>query len=211
MAIAKRKKRFFDVEIPIIGKTTQLVAFDISELEGKYIKYDLTRILKGKNILLDLKVHIENEHATSYPIELKLIPFYIRRMMRKGTDYVEDSFSVDCKDAKIKIKPFLITRRKVSNAVKKALRENAKKAIEDYLKSKTSVEIFDEILRNRVQKEFSLKMKKIYPLSLFEIRSLKVEKVFEVPKEEPKKESKKKAEKSVAEETEKTEEFADEE
>jgi len=175
MAIAKRKKRFFDVEIPIIGRETQIIAFEVEELEGKDIKYDLTRILKGKNILLDLKVHVQDGHATTLPVELRLIPFYIKRMMRKGTDYVEDSFLVDCKDAKIRIKPLLITRRKVSKAVRKSLRENAKKEIEEYVKSRTYNEIFDEILRNRVQKELSIKMKKIYPLSLFEIRSLKVE------------------------------------
>ena len=51
MAIAKRKKRFFDVKIPIIGKTTQLQAYEIKELDGRLIQYDLTRILKGKSML----------------------------------------------------------------------------------------------------------------------------------------------------------------
>ena len=160
MAIAKRKKRFFDVEIPIVGKTTQLIAFDVEELEGKYIKYDLTRVLKGKGILLDLKVNVkigkegEGNHATSTPVELKLVPYYIRRTMRKGTDYVEDSFSVNCKDAQIKIKPILITRRKVSRAVRNALRRKAKEELEEYAKSKTSDQIFEEVLRNKIQKDF---------------------------------------------------------
>lgn len=200
MAIAKKKKRFFDVEIPIVGRETQLIAFDVEELEGKYIKYDLTRILKGKNIILDLKVKVKDNQATANPVELKLIPSYIKRMMRKGTDYVEDSFSVKCKNADLKIKPLLITRRKVSKAVRKSLRENAKKEMEEYIKTKTCEQIFEEILKNRVQKELSIKMKKIYPLSLFEIRSLKAENITEIPKE-PKS--------SKKEET--AEEFADEE
>ena len=176
MAQAKRKKRFYDVEIPIIGKETQIIAFDVNELEGRYIKYDLTRVLKGKNILLDLKVHVKDGHPTTVPVELRLIPFYIKRMMRKGTDYVEDSFPIKCKDSELRIKIILITRRKVSRAVRKSLRENAKKEIEEYSKTKTYNELFEEILKNRVQKELSMKMKKIYPLSLFEIRSLRVEK-----------------------------------
>lgn len=200
MAIAKKKKRFFDVEIPMVGRETQLIAFDVEELEGKYIKYDLTRILKGKNIILDLKVKVKDNQATANPVELKLIPSYIKRMMRKGTDYVEDSFSVKCKNADLKIKPLLITRRKVSKAVRKSLRENAKKEMEEYIKTKTCEQIFEEILKNRVQKELSIKMKKIYPLSLFEIRSLKAENITEIPKE-PKS--------SKKEET--VEEFADEE
>jgi len=63
MAITKKRKKFFEVDIPLIRKQTQLYAFDIKELEGRDIKYDLTRILKGKNILLRLKVSVEKDNA----------------------------------------------------------------------------------------------------------------------------------------------------
>lgn len=214
MAIAKRKKRFIDVEIPLIGRETQLIAYEVEELDGRYIKYDLTRILKGKSFLLDLKVSVKNGEAIATPTELRLVPYYIRRTMRKGTDYVEDSFSAKCRDAQILIKPLMITRRKVSKAVRKVLREKAKAEIEEYVKGKDYERIFEDVIRNKVQKEFSLKMKKIYPLSLFEIRVLKVEKVLENPKEESKKESveKKSKKKNSEEKTEEvSESFTDEE
>jgi ribosomal protein S3AE len=174
MAIAKKKKRFFDVDMPLIGKQTQLMAFELEELEGKEIKYDLTRILKGKSILLNLKVSVKEGKAISSPKEMNVVSYYLRRMIRKGSDYVEDSFKTTCKDGEILIKPFLITRRKVSNSVKKALREEAKKEIINILKDKNTEEIFEELLRNRLQKTLSLKLKKIYPLSLCEIRTFKV-------------------------------------
>lgn len=183
MAKAKRKKKFFDVEMPIIRRETQLQGYELKDLENRIIKYDLTRILKGKSALLQLKVKIEGEKATSVPIGLKLLPYYLRRMIRKGTNYVEDSFSTDCKDAQIRIKPFLITRRKVSRAVRKALREKTKKELIEYVKTKNSKEIFEDILKNQLQKTLSLMLKKIYPLSLCEIRILKVEKEFEQKKE----------------------------
>lgn len=174
MAIAKKKKRFFDVEMPLIGKETQLLAFELEELEGKEIKYDLTRILKGKSILLNLKVTIQEGKAISKPKELNVVSYYLRRMIRKGSDYVEDSFKANCKDCEFLVKPFLITRRKVSNPVKRALREEAKKEIINFFKDKKAEEIFEELLRNRFQKILSLKLKKIYPLSLCEIRTFKV-------------------------------------
>ena len=183
MAKAKRKKRFFDVDMPIIRKETQLQAYELKDLDGRLIKYDLTRLLKGKSLLLQLKVKVEGEKATSVPRELKLLSYYLRRMIRKGTNYVEDSFSTDCKDAQIRIKPFLITRRKVSRAVRKALREKVKKELVEYVKTKNSEEIFEEILKNQLQKTLSLKLKKIYPLSLCEIRTLKVEKEIKQEKE----------------------------
>jgi ribosomal protein S3AE len=176
MAINKKKKKFFDVDMPIIGKQTQLFAFDISELNNKFINYDLTRILRGKSILMQLKTKVENEKATATPTQITLMPYFIRRMIRKGTDYVEDSFLAECEDAQLRVKPFLITRRKVSREIKKALREKAKEEITNQLKGKTSEKIFDNVLKNRLQKDLSLILKKIYPLSLCEIRVLKIEK-----------------------------------
>jgi len=176
MAIAKRKKKFFDAEIPLINKTTQVLAYELKELEGKLISYDLTRILKGKSALLQLKIKITEDKAIATPKHIRLLPYYLKRMVRKGTDYVEDSFSADCDDAELRIKPFLITRRKVSRAVRKALREKAREELINYVKDKQIKNIFEEVLKNKLQKDLSLKLKKIYPLSLCEIRVLKVEK-----------------------------------
>ncbi len=189
MAQQKRKKKFFDVDMPIINKQTQIFAYEISELEGKYIKYDLTRILRGKSILMQFKVSINENKAIAHPRGILLMPYFLRRIVRKGTDYVEDSFTADCKDASIKIKPFLITRRRVSNAVKRELRKKAKQEIIKYIKDKTTQKIFEEILKNKTQKELSLILKKIYPLAVCEIRFIEIEKELETkPKESPKKE-----------------------
>ena len=103
---------------------------------------------------------------------------FLRRVVRKGTDYVEDSFSAESKNAKLRIKPLLITREKVSKKIRKVLREKAREELIKYVKSKDSEEIFEDILKGKFQKELSLKLKKIYPLSFCDIRILKVEKLF---------------------------------
>jgi len=172
MAIAKRKKKFFDVNIPIIGKETQMQGYEIAELNNRFMKYDLTRMLKGKSVMLTLKVIVKDDKATATPTKLLILPYFIRRMVRKGTNYVEDSFLTECKDAKLKIKPFLVTRRKVSRAVRTALRNKAKEELIDYAKDKTSEQLFDEIIANRLQRQLSQKLKKIYPLALCEIRAM---------------------------------------
>lgn len=179
MAIAKRKKKFFNIEIPLIKKETQLLGFEEKELEGRKVDYDLTRILRGKSMMLRLKVKKDNENLTTIPIQIKLLPYYLKRMTRKGTNYVEDSFSAECSDAQIRIKPFLVTRRKVPRAVRKALREKAREELINYCKDKTSEILFDEIIKNKIQKNLSLILKKVYPLSSCEIRILKVEKFRE--------------------------------
>ena len=176
MAQAKRKQKFFDVDMPIIKKETQLYGYDIKDLDKRIIAYDLTRLLRGKGTILKLKVHVEGDKAVAEPIEIKIMPYFIRRMMRKGVNYIEDAISTKCKDAVLRIKPFLITRKKVSKAVRKALREKAHEEITEYVKTKSVKTLFDEIMKNKIQKSLSLKLKKIYPLSLCEIRFFAIEK-----------------------------------
>ncbi|MEA3414098.1 MAG: hypothetical protein U9Q99_01050 [Nanoarchaeota archaeon] len=176
MAIAKKKKRFYKIQLPLIRKETELIALDIKELKNKHIKYDMTRLLKGKSMVLTFKTKFEGEELIAKPVESRLLPYYLKRMVRRGTNYIEDSFSTESKDSIIRIKPFLVTRKKVSRAVRKALRNKAKEELIIWAKENTSEVMFEDILRNKMQKELSLKLKEIYPLSLCEIRVLKVEK-----------------------------------
>ncbi len=176
--------------MPLIKRATDLLAFSPEELEDKLITYDLTRILKGKGALLQLivKKTKDSEELTSVPRQLKLLPYFLKRMVRKGSNYVEDSFSTECKDAQLKLKPFLITRRKVPRSVRKALRNLCKEELTKYVKDKTTEDVFDNILKGMLQKELSIKLKKIYPLSLCEIRRIKFENKLAEKKEEPSKE-----------------------
>jgi len=182
MAQAKKRKKFFDVEIPIINKKTDLIAYNIEELNGKFIIYDLSRLLRGKNTLIQLKIKVDNSKATSTPKKMWLLPQFLKRMVRKGTNCVEDSFSITCKNAQVKIKPFLVTRKKVSRAVRKALRNKAKELLIENMKNENIEEIFDALLKNKTQRTLSLTLKKIYPLSFCDIRVIEVEKFLEKEK-----------------------------
>jgi ribosomal protein S3AE len=176
MAQAKRKKRFFEVDVPIIRKETHLQAYEPEEIDGKTIKYDLTRLLKGKNVILYLKVKKEDNKFVAYPTKMETIHSSLSRIVRRGTDYVEDSFLIDCKDYQLKIKPFLITRRKVHKSIRKALRNKAREELINEMKDKNAETIFEDLIKNQIQKNLSLKLKKIYPLSACEIRILEVKK-----------------------------------
>jgi len=174
MAQEKRKKKFFDVEIPIINKKTELYAYEQKELENKSIKYDLTRLMRGKGLLLTLKVKLNDGKLVSYPKKLSILPYFIRRILKKGTNYVEDSFTTKAKDNEVIIKPFLVTRRKVSRSIRKSLRNKCKEELLDYIKDKDSESLFEELLRGQLQRNLSQKLKKIYPLSFCDIRILEL-------------------------------------
>ncbi len=168
------RKKFFEVKIPLTAAKVHLYGYSQEELEGSTVKLDLTRSLKGKNLELRARVKLRENELVGEFISLQLLQSYIKKIMRRGINYVEDSFEVECKDAKLVIKPFLITRKKVSRKVRSFIRETAKKYLIAKAKIRTSEELFSEIIANKLQKELSLKIKKIYPLGLCEIRMLKV-------------------------------------
>jgi len=182
--ITKRKK-FIEVDIPITNMKTELVGNTAEDVKGKTIKLDLTRQLRGKSVELTLKIITKNEKPIAIPKKITLMPYFIRRMIRKRISYVEDSFTAPTQESLVKIKPFLITRKKVSRVVRKTLRNLTKNWLEDYLAERTDQEIFKDILSNRLQKPLSFKLKKTYPLSLCEIRILELIRPLK-PEEVPK-------------------------
>ena len=184
-AIIAKRKKFLEIEIPIIKSNIEIVANSLDEIKDKTIKLDLTRQLKGKSIEATLKINVEDKKATAFPVRLELMPYFIRRMIRKKISYVEDSFDVKSLESLLRVKPFLITRKKVSRAVRKALRNRTKNWLEDYISTRKNSEIFDEILTNKLQKSLSLVLKKTYPLSLCEMRVLEIKRSLsqeEIPK-----------------------------
>ncbi|MBS3087840.1 hypothetical protein J4226_04570 [Candidatus Pacearchaeota archaeon] len=166
--MAERKK-YIDVKVPFLGETLRVLGTP-QELDDKTIKLDLTRKLRGKG--LTVKLRIFNREGTLYaiPNSLILASSYIRRMMRKRTDYIEDSFQVRCTDAKVTFKPHLITRKKVSRVVRKNLRNTTKDFIIEYTKERDYMTVAQDIYDGTLQKTLLPKLKKVYPLSFCDIR-----------------------------------------
>ena len=184
-----RRRKFIDVDVPIIRSKIEVIGESPNELKNRTINLDMTRQLKGKSVELVLKINLEKEKPVAFPFKIKLMPYFIRRMIRKRLSYVEDSFQTTSQESMLIIKPFLITKRRVSRAIRKTLRNKAKNYIEDYIAERKDDKIFSEILSNRMQKSLSLILKKTYPLSLCEIRVLEIVRPLkedEIPKIKPK-------------------------
>jgi len=183
------KRSFFEVRVPMTSAKIYLYSSSADNLVGKVVNLDLTRSLRGKSLELKAKIKKEGEELVGEPISVILAGSYVRRMMRKGTDYVEDSFNAECRDGVVVVKPFMITRNKVSRPIRNKLRMTAKDYVLAQFKSRTAREIITSIMTNKLQKEISQKLKKIYPLAVCEIRWLEVIKTFdeenESKKEEP--------------------------
>ena len=163
------RKRFIDVQIPILDSELRVLG-TLEDLNKKTIKLDLTRKLRGKGLTIKFRIFNYKNKLIAIPNRLELVKSYIRRIMRKRVDYVEDSFKTSCKDIRVTVKPFLITRKKVSLAVRKNLRNTTKEFLIEYLKEKTYNELCIELLDGTLSKTMLPKLKKIYPLSFCDIR-----------------------------------------
>jgi ribosomal protein S3AE len=163
------RKKFIQVEIPSINESVGVLG-EPEQLDKKTIKLDLSRKMRGKGVEAIFKIQHKDKKLTAYPKKIQLIKSYIQRMMRKRSSYVEDSFQTSCKDIRAIVKPFLITRKKVSRAVRKNLRNTAKEFIIDYLKNKNYLTVCEDIFEGELQKQLLPKLKKVYPLSFCDIR-----------------------------------------
>jgi len=176
MATAKKgaKKVFFEVTAPFTSAKLHVFGSSIDEVVGRTITLDLTRSLRGKSFVLILKLAKEGDKLVGKPVSLTLAGSFIRRSMRSGTDYLEDSFIAETKEGKVRIKPFMIARNRVSRAILGELRAAARKTLEEAVRIKTPTELFSDLMTNKLQKELSLKLKKIYPLAFCEIRAFEL-------------------------------------
>jgi ribosomal protein S3AE len=181
------RKRFITVQIPILEKEIQVLGTP-KDLENKTIKMDLSRQLRGKGLTMTLQILNSEDNLIAYPKKFELTKSYLRRIIRKRTDNVEDSFQTNAKDLKITLKPFLITRKKVSRAVRKNLRNTAKEFLLGYVKERTYLEICQELLEGTLQRELLPKLKKVYPLAFCDLRVFETSEVTKIKPEMPVKE-----------------------
>jgi ribosomal protein S3AE len=168
--MAERKK-FIDIETPFLGESLEALG-TAKELENKTIHLDMSRKMRGKGLILTLQI-LKNKEDKLYSVPKKflLTGSYIRRVMRKRTDYAEDSFKAVSRDgAEVTVKPLMITRKKVSRAVRKNLRNTARENLINYIKERDYIEICDELISGTLQKELLPKLKKVYPLGFFDLR-----------------------------------------
>jgi ribosomal protein S3AE len=173
------RKRYIDVQAPILNETIRVLGTPES-LHNRTIKLDLTRKLRGKGLIIKLRIFNNEGKLIAIPNNMELVTSYIRRMMRKRADYVEDSFTAKSKDLKLTIKPFLITRKKVSRAVKRNLRNTCREFILEYTKEKEYIELCNEILEGTLQKTMLPKLKKVYPLSFCDIRVFETKEIQKI-------------------------------
>lgn len=138
----------------------------------------LTGDMKKQNVTVKFKVNrVENNKAVADLIGYYLSFASVKRMVRRGKDRIDLSFTGKTADHKlVRIKPILITKSSTTRAVLTSLRKNCFVLTTNFLKETKYNDVFSAVISNRLQKFLNDSLRKVYPLRTVEIRVLELEK-----------------------------------
>lgn len=170
----------YGVYMPSIaeGEIANLVVKSEKGALGRKIFADLSSISRGKlGDIIGKITEVKNDRVIAEPLGITLYASYIQRFVRRGTTKIDDSFVCETADKrKLRVKPVMITRKKVKRSVHAALVKETRDFLEKSFAEAKMIDLFLETLRGDMQRKLSKKLKKVYPLSFCEIRELLVEK-----------------------------------
>lgn len=132
------------------------------------------------------------DHIQTELIEFQLTPTAVKKTARKGRAKVEDSILVKSKDDKaVRVKYILMTRGKAKGSILAALQKKARQLLANEVSKMSFDQFMNDLIFYKIQKSLSQGLRKIYPVSVAEIRwalltTLKEGKLIEPTPEEAK-------------------------
>lgn len=179
----RRKKKWFKVVAPKILNHAELGESHVyteDDLIGKSLKVNqstITNNMRNQNVELHFKIISTADQIGQTDLTgITLTGGYLKRLVRKGRDKIEDSFLVKTQNQKdVRVKPVVLTNTRANNRVKQTLRRMAKEFITEYAKKMPHDKFFNSVIKNRLQKEMKEHLSDIYPLKYVDIRSALIE------------------------------------
>ncbi|MFC2135655.1 hypothetical protein ACFLTH_13655 [Bacteroidota bacterium] len=192
-----KKKKWFPVVAPSIlgGKIIgESLLTESSLMKGRHMNVNLMNITgepkrQNTNVQLLIKDVRDGQGVTEI-IKIERISSFMKRMVRRGRNKVDDSFLAKSGDGKrIRVKTIAITNSYTAKSVGTKLRKATREALKEIVGKNTFEKSIDDILKGGLLKDVKVKISKIAPVRTFDIRVFKFEPkrgVYddEVPKKE---------------------------
>jgi ribosomal protein S3AE len=154
----------YDLPKDVIGKK---VTINLMTLIGDPKK-------QGFNMTFEIVDVKENKAFTSV-VGYELTPASVKRMVRRGRERVDESFVVKTGDGLlVRIKPVMLTRFNTSNSVTTALRKLAIQQVQKIVSQNPYEVIIKELISGRFQQKVKEALRKIYPVTAFEVRNIAI-------------------------------------
>lgn len=178
-----KKKKWFQIVAPKLFNNLVLgecPVDDAQKLNARVITSNmmtLTGDMKRKNTSVSFQVkEISNNKAMTELVGYQLAQSSLKRVVRKGKDRLDESFTVKTKDdLYLRIKIMMLSLNNTSRSVHSAMRDELQYQMKMWAKQHTCEEIFTEILENKLSRSLKKTVDKVFPLRSLDIRYLKIE------------------------------------
>ena len=149
---------------------------------------DLTNDFRKSHIKLFFKINkIEDNNAKTIYIGHTLTSDYLRRMVRRRRSKIDAVYDAKTRDgARIRIKPFATTDRRIQNSQKKIIRLTMRKTIILKARSMTLSEFIKYVIEGKLGSDIYKSCKTFYPVRRIEIYKTEVLQQPTIEIEEPK-------------------------
>ena len=181
----KKVKRKFPVKLiapdylgsKVLGSSN---VTDLNSLIGKTSKISLMYItgsVKNQNIRLVFKVvEVNSGEAKTEVVTYSQVPYFLGRYVKAGSELIEDSFIVVSKDGKkLRVKPFIVTKTKVSSMISTAIRNKTRELLGKEISARQSGEFINHVIMYKLQNMLRSELKKITPIKTFEFKKVLIE------------------------------------
>jgi len=180
--IKKKKKAWVKIVGPKDFKNNELgesYVNDPNSLVGKKLKVDLAALIgdmRKQNTFIGFIIsEVSGNQAKADFISYNLSIAHIRRMIRAGKDKLEYSFVVNLKDnRKMRVKTLVLTKVKTKNSVLTAIRKGTNDYFTEFGKIGGFYEVIEKMIDGELIKDLRATLKKVYPLSVLEIKSVEL-------------------------------------
>jgi len=150
---------------------------EVEKALGRTVELNLAFItgnFKYQNYKVKFKVsRLSGGKLYSELVEISLYDAYIRRIVRKGTSRIDDSFIVRTKDGiDVRVKPLVITRYKANRRQRSSIRKTYKEFLVNKIPTLEFYDLVEKVINYEIQEEIRPVLNKIFPVDRVEIRRL---------------------------------------
>jgi small subunit ribosomal protein S3Ae len=182
--LKKKKKKWFSVyakgsfQDKLIG---EIPVEDHNTLKDRKISINLMNLtgdIKKQNINLQFLIDsFEENKATAKIISYRLNPGFIKRIVRRDKNKVDDSFTVKTTEGLVvRIKTLFITNAKTKRSIRSELVRASRRYMKDHVASVSFDQLISEAIEYHLQKTLKDVMHKVLPVKNAEIRVIELQK-----------------------------------
>jgi small subunit ribosomal protein S3Ae len=180
--VRKKKKRWFEIIAPKEFKSKRIgetLAIEPNEIIGRKLRVNLMNLIddfRRQGVSVHFRVvSVTDNSAICKTTGYDLLRSHVRRLVRKGSSKMDDSFIVEAKDGlKFRIKPFVVSRHKLNDSSISSIRKKTSEFFKNRIREADSEDVFGAIVRGKLQRELRSNLMKICPIGACEIKAFEL-------------------------------------